>query len=785
MVSKNPQPPRKTLVGRGGARDFFERFHWRRWLMTAGLAILVALALSPNLLGRVPSYHIGEYNVGNYRAPFEISFVDDEATMEARRQAMDAATPVFEFNPTVFERTVTRLDKAFTDMHALYQFLEALDIEKMNRKEKAAKIIAAQQELKTALVAERGSFGAALGMELTNTEFDLLAKARFAPASVGKIGELLRYVYGDYITLDLVEVQAALAPDGAKERKIRIDVRGQATPRFLSSLAKVVTPRQVESSLEDLVQDMLGDQSRAMRKVLLSIATAQVKPNLAFNAAATAAAKKKAADNVVPVTIAFEQNELVIGDGVKTSRQIQLVFKHIRQRTATADWAAVFFGMSLLVFITLLVSFWLIDINIPRIVISDRDAMMMGILIVCTLFGLRTTAWFDERLMNLFPSKPQDLLLSLFPIAASVMLVRFLTRFETALTFAVVLTFLSTFATNMEIVALPMIFIVLLVGAHAVRKVKRRGQVLWAGLWVGLTFAGLALVQAIIAQDYTVGSLLVVPIVGVVNGLLSGVLVLGLAPVFEFAFGYMTDISLLELANYEHPLLKRLAHHSPGTYHHSIAISSLAEAATEAIGANSLLTRVGAMYHDVGKTANPRYFIENLRGDNPHETLHDPLESARVIIAHVPDGVRLAREAGLPQDIIDFIEQHHGTRAVTFFLEQARARAKEEGVELDESAFHYPGPPPQTKETAILMLCDIVEARSRTLEDRSPENVTAMIDKMIALIRAEDQFDQCPLTEPDIIKIVDALAGAVIGMQHERIAYPDQVRKRRGLFGMS
>jgi cyclic-di-AMP phosphodiesterase PgpH len=776
--------------GRKVARDFFERMHWRRMLLTAALALIAALALAPNLLSQVPNSRIGEYNVGNYRAPFQISIVDQEATVQASQAAIAEVPPVFHFNPGVYEKTAVRLAKSFGDMNALFGLLSALDEEKRSKKEKAAKTIAAQTQVKQALVAERPTFAEHLGVTLSDAEFELLIQRRFSPALAERINGMLKTVLSDYVTFELEEIRAVLGEKGADHEggpdKVVVRVAGQDQQRTIESLKMVVSPNQAESSLEDLAAENLADLRGDLRRLLLKIAKAQVKPNLNFNAEATADAKRAVSTNVVPVTIAFDKNELVIGDGSKVTRQIFLVFDHVRQRSASSDWTSHFFGMAMVVFVTLLLTFWLTDVNMPSIRITDRDAMLVGVLLVATLFSLRMTEWFDERLTNLFTGKPDNLLYYLFPIAAPAMLVRFLTRFETGLAFAVVLSFLAALAFQLEPVALPLLFLSMLVGVHFMGNVTRRGQVLRAGLWVGFSFVAQIFILAFLKQDFTATSLLAVPLCALVGGVFSGVLVLGLAPLFEYGFGFMTDISLLELANYEHPLLKRLARRTPGTFHHSIAISSLAEAAAEAIGANRLLVRVGAMYHDIGKSMNPRFFVENQRGNNPHDKITDPIESARIVIAHVTDGSKLAHENKLPQDIIDFIEQHHGTRAVTYFLAKARENAEAEGRELDESIFHYPGPKPQTKETAILMICDVCEARSRTIEDRSPKNVAAMINDMTEILRREGQFDQCPLTQGDFKKITRALTGVVLGMHHERIAYPDQTRKRlRGIFSRS
>lgn len=781
---REPNSTASSVRPKTAARDFFDRVHLRRWLMIAGAALLVAVAASPNLLGRVPTYKIGEFNVGNYRAPFPISIVDEEATVQARSKAIADTPPIYDYNPTVFDKIEARLTKAFADMNALFAPLAELETKKLTKKERAERAIAIDLEIKKALIAYRPGFREKIGLTLSDAEFESLARSQFDRRFAGAMVRMLREVYADHITFDLDDIRGVIeTDDGAQAGQIQLKVRGKEELESLDTLEHVVSPKQAESAIEDMAAEFFKTLPVEVRPVLRRIATAQIKPNLSLDARATAEAQRRVADNVVPVTIAFERNELVIGDGAKVTRPIALVFENVRQKTATADWAPAFFGTWLVAFVTLVLAFWLTDINIRGFVIADRDAMLMGLLVVATVFLLRLTSWFDERLANLFSNKPQDLLFFLFPLAAPAMLVRFLTRFEISMIFAVVLTFFSFLVSDMPPISLPLVFLVMLIGVHTMAQATRRGQVLRGGLWVGLATAAQGLIVAFLGQDFSLNALVVVPAAGMLAGIFSGVLVLGLAPLFEFAFGYMTNISLLELANYEQPLLKRISKYTPGTFHHSIAISSLAEAAAEAIGANRLLVRVGAMYHDLGKSLNANFFVENQHGDNPHDRIKDPVESARIVIAHVVDGAKLAREHRLPQDIIDFIEQHHGTRTVAYFLDRARKLAAETAGRVDEELFRYPGPKPQTKETAILMICDVIEARSRTLPERTPAVVLEMIENMIGQLVDEGQFDQSPLTYADFAKIKQALTDSVRGMQHERIAYPDQLREKPvGLF---
>jgi len=257
---------------------------------------------------------------------------------------------------------------------------------------------------------------------------------------------------------------------------------------------------------------------------------------------------------------------------------------------------------------------------------------------------------------------------------------------------------------------------------------------------------------------------------------LSGLLMTGLLPFVERLFDVQTDLSLLELGDASHPLLQELARRAPGTYNHSINVASLGEAAAEAIGANGLLVRIGAYFHDIGKMAKPQYFVEN-QGQAPsrHESLM-PAMSTLVIIAHVKDGAELARRHHLPQSIIDFIEQHHGTTLVEYFYDQANkmyASDPDRG-EVDETSFRYPGPKPQTKEAAVMMLADAVESASRALVEPTPARIDGLVHDIAMKKLLDGQFNECGLTLRELNTVEDTLVKSVTAVYHSRIKYPDQ-----------
>jgi putative nucleotidyltransferase with HDIG domain len=259
---------------------------------------------------------------------------------------------------------------------------------------------------------------------------------------------------------------------------------------------------------------------------------------------------------------------------------------------------------------------------------------------------------------------------------------------------------------------------------------------------------------------------------------LAAFLLTGLLPFVESLFGVQTDLSLIELGDVSHPLLQELVRRAPGTYNHSINVASLGEAAAEAIGAHGLLVRVGAYFHDIGKMLKPGYYVENQgTHGNRHEDLV-PAMSTLVIIAHVKDGADLARQHHLPRPIIDFIEQHHGTTLVEYFFGRAAemrdANPDPDSVVVDEANFRYPGPKPQTKEAAVLMLADAAESACRSLVEPAPARIEGLIQDLAMKRLLDGQFDACGLTLQELHTVQESLVKSLIAVYHGRVKYPDQ-----------
>ena len=259
-------------------------------------------------------------------------------------------------------------------------------------------------------------------------------------------------------------------------------------------------------------------------------------------------------------------------------------------------------------------------------------------------------------------------------------------------------------------------------------------------------------------------------------GLMAGFFMGGSLPFLENAFGIVTGISLLELGDNTHPLLQELVRRAPGTHNHSITVGAIAEAAAERIGADGLLVRIGAYFHDIGKMLKPHYFVENQVGSTNRHANLAPAMSTLIIIGHVKDGVDLGRQHHLPERIIDLIEQHHGTTLVEYFFHEANRRngGNPDAAVVQESAFRYPGPKPQTKEAGILMMSDCVESASRTLSEPTPSRIEGLVSELIDKRLRDGQFDESGLTLREIAEIRDSLIKSLIGIYHGRVKYPEQ-----------
>ena len=356
------------------------------------------------------------------------------------------------------------------------------------------------------------------------------------------------------------------------------------------------------------------------------------------------------------------------------------------------------------------------------------------------------------------------------PFAAAALLVRMLLDQQLSLLTGAITAVVAGTLAQRGIAPAFYAFLSCVAAAYGIKRYRERQSVTIGGLIVAASnIIAAALITALAQPRFKIFEILAAAAFGFAGGLLTIVFAAGGVPINESLFGVLTDIKLLELTNADLPVLSQLAVRAPGTNQHSHAVGQLAEDACRAIGANGMLARVGALYHDIGKVAAPDHFVENQTADNPHDRLRS-VQSAKIITSHVSFGLRLAKEIGLPKRVADFIPQHHGTRTLHFFLHKAQAEAN--GKQINERDFRYPGPKPQFKEAAILMLVDSAEAAARSLAQPNPENIHAIVSKIFDAVVSDGQLDESHLTLHELSQLRETIVNSLIAIYHPRVDYP-------------
>ncbi len=418
-----------------------------------------------------------------------------------------------------------------------------------------------------------------------------------------------------------------------------------------------------------------------------------------------------------------------------------------------------------------------------RPTISSKNIYLLGTVILLAILIFRLQLVILSSLHQTFPFIPLHSFYYTIPVALGSVLLTVLFNARTAFGAAVAVSIITTLMVTEEISFLLYGIVGAMVGAFSIRRTQERTVFYRAGFWVALANVCTVIVFVPI-YGWTASTLVYGLIASLVNGVLVALFASTLLPVLEYLFETATDLKLLELSNLNQPLLKQLMKTAPGTYHHSLMLGELAEAASEAIGANPLLCRVGAYYHDIGKVRKPAYFIENqMDAMNRHDKL-SPSLSSLIVVSHVKDGIEMALEHRLPPTIVDLIPQHHGTRVVTYFYEKAKDSQDPDLGEVKEEDYRYPGPKPQTREAAILMLADAVEAAARTLTDPTPARIKGLVQRIVNTIFTEGQLSECDLTLKDLHQIGNAFVRVLTAIHHHRVDYPgyrfEEGRKKEG-----
>ncbi|WP_217586740.1 HD family phosphohydrolase [Lentibacillus saliphilus] len=535
--------------------------------------------------------------------------------------------------------------------------------------------------------------------------------------------------------------------------------------RILSdTLANGVRAQNIKTTANDVKQHLnYSNLSSGMIQALSEISNFAVTENAFYDVEKTMQAEKEAASSVEPEVI--RAGEIIVREGQRitneTYEELQLVGLLNKDRN-------VFPLIGLILLLLLILTVLIYEMN----GLDQKDRLDRGTVITVLLVSLITIGLM--KVVSLFTTEVNQLFY-VVPIATGVLLVKQLIQERLAIVLAIMYAVIGSVIFNAEIPGslnfeAGIYFLFSQLGAIIfLMNVKDRLSIMRAG--IGMAFINVVTIMLFVFlsfEKYAWSDLIFQSGYGIASAFLSAVLTLGLMPFFETSLGILSDIKLLSLSNPNHPLLRKILMEAPGTYHHSVMVANLSEAACEAIGANGLLARVGAYYHDIGKTVRPHFFIENQIGmANPHDRM-DPRESADIIISHPYDGADMLKQHKMPKEIIAIANEHHGTSLLKYFY----YKEKETAVHVEESAFRYPGPKPKTKEAAIVCICDSVEAAVRSMSEPTEEKIEQLVSSIIDDRLMDGQLDDCSLTMRDLNTIEQAICETLKGIFHSRIQYP-------------
>ncbi len=697
------------------------------------------------LLNRFSSGLSQEYKEGDVVsrtvvAPEDLTTVDLKETEKRRGVARDVTRPVFNFDSSRGENSAEGFQAEWEDLR------KQVETRNVNGKTPVWK----------------GEGGEQVARAIIAHKFDENELERLTTL-IRQAGETYVYDDGDAERL--------------KQEIVLVDVRNPAAQMIVPAPRTRMMPLSIARRNLELRLLSLSGWSAEEKSALVNAITPHIRPNVVLDQTATATARETEANKIAPVVISLKRNQVIAREGDTVTPGMLSQFTAIRNMGHTGKpwrnliglllvitaiyWAAWKFTEHRSTTATLALSKRRAFALVSSAIVVETALMRIGFTFGDSVAAQMSRAPFDDPTFWNFA----------IPFAAAALLVAMLVDTQLAFLAGIISALFAGMLAPTGIQYAIYALISSSAAIYGIGRYRERQSVTIAGLFVGAMNILMALaLTAYAEQAFSLNTIVMAAGCGFVGGLLTTIFTAGGLPINESLFGILTDVKLLELSNADLPVLGQLALRAPGTNQHSHAVGQLAEDACRAVGANPLLARIGALYHDIGKLAAPEYFVENQLGSNPHDRLR-PSQSARIITSHVTYGLRLAKEINLPKKIADFIPQHHGTRTLHFFLRKAQAQAKP-GEIVDEKEFRYPGPKPQFKEAAIMMLADSCEAAARSLARPDPDNIRAIVLKIVDAIISDGQLDACELSLRELTTIREAVIGALTAIYHARIDYP-------------
>ena len=721
--------------------------------------------LNPTLFVKQHSYKLGDVAKRDVKAPKDFYIEDTVATEANRKQAMDSVLTVYDYDTALLSDITARVYHGFKELRTILtpEELPAVpapeapiddDIDQPE--------IPPDQDLKAI-------FEDMIGLPISSGAFQILKKEQFSTNISSIINDILTTILENGVVTNK-EMLLKESDEGIVLKEL-----GTNEEKIVKNLKRIYGLDQAKTMVRIVGEPILKDTNYNLKNLIVDLSQKLIQPNITLNKNETETRLKMAEAEVKSVLYMIKEGEMLLREGERVTLPQLIKLKNLETQTKQKHIVTSSVGTAMLILAFLLISYVL---HLQRQKKMDRNLnkhiFFMALVLLTFLFMVKMFAFFPA-------SKSFDMPLSVsedapvpyaLPMAAASMTICLFLGMDIAIPFALILSLFSTIIFQNRFELFIYFFLQSAMATFWLQDCRERKVFIKAGLKISLLNIFLVTAIDIYMDQLSAERLMLGWIFGFGSGIMSGIITSGIAPIVEILFDYSTDIKLLELANLDQPILRRLMIEAPGTYNHSVIVGTMAEAAAAEIRANPLLTRVCGYYHDIGKITKPLYFIENQTpGKNKHDKLA-PSMSALIITAHIKDGVEIARKEKLGSDIIDTIKQHHGTSLLSFFYEKAK-QLKGADQTLNSEDFRYPGPKPQTRETGIVMLADVVEAASRTLDNPTPSRIQGLVQNLINKIFIDGQLDECELTLKDLHSIAKSFNKILNGIYHHRIEYQE------------
>jgi putative nucleotidyltransferase with HDIG domain len=744
---------------------------WQKALLLVGFSLVLGVLVTPHYFILPANFQIGDVADHDIKAAHDFLVTDEAATQRKREEAARESFTVYDLDEQTVENLRQRLESVFTPLRALFH----QSAETSAAAKGSSGIHKSGKEL---ALEKRKDFETQLGINISDADYAILVKEKFDPRIESSIIELIESVLAGGV----VGNKSFLLSQMQKGIMLRSVQSGEESR--VMDLLRFLSVEDARRQIRLRAGSILEEDNRRVRTTIVHLAQALLPPNVTFNRNETELRRQKAVEAVKPVFFQVKKGEMIVREGQRLGQEQVLKLQMQAQGKVERGVIFTMLGIALMGGLLLLLAVHVAEKYVRQFPTKVKDLLFFAVVLTILLILAKLSVGVADAIHSAFAFISQEAIFYLLPMAAGAMLVTIFFGPTIAIIFSFILALLAALILDRQIDLLFYYLIGSLVAIQGVVVCRDRSTPLRAGLTVGLTNAVVILFITVAYQSLFTTQTGVSLIFGIVGGVLAGVVTTGLGPLAEIGFGYTTDVKLLELASMDQPLLRELMVQVPGTYHHSIVVGNLVEAAAKSIGANSLLARVAAYYHDIGKTKKPLYFVENqVRGENKHERLA-PSMSSLILISHVKDGVDLAKNYRLGEAIQDIIQQHHGTSLITFFYQKAidlQGKLKNsKGGDIppvSEQDYRYPGPKPQTKEAGLVLLADAVEAASRTLADPTAARIQGLVQKIVNRIFSDGQLDECELTLKDLHEIAKSFIQILMGISHQRIEYPEPAAK--------